>query len=66
MKTTLIVTLILLMSSCASIVPLNGIGDENCLKMVECVEAPIIVEVTNTSKTIKSTTSNRKTYYSSI
>ena len=45
MKTTLIVTLILLMSSCASIVPLNGIGDENCLKMVECVEAPIIVEL---------------------
>jgi|TARA_B110000459_G_scaffold74256_1_gene83518 curli production assembly/transport component CsgG len=45
MKTTLIVTLILLMSSCASIVPLNGIGDENCLKMVECVESPIIVEL---------------------
>ena len=33
------------MSSCASIVPLNGIGDENCLKMVECVESPIIVEL---------------------
>jgi len=35
----------LLVTSCASIVPLNGIGDENCLGMVECVEAPIIVEL---------------------
>jgi len=45
MKTTLIITVLLLISSCASIVPLNGIGDENCLKMVECVEAPITIEL---------------------
>ena len=40
-----LISLLGLMTSCASVVPLNGIGDENCLKMVECVEAPITVEL---------------------
>ena len=40
-----LISLLGLMASCASVVPLNGIGDENCLKMVECVEAPITVEL---------------------
>ena len=40
-----LISLLGLMTSCASVVPLNGIGDENCLKMVECVESPITVEL---------------------
>lgn len=40
-----LLSLLGLMVSCASVVPLNGIGDENCLKMVECVETPITVEL---------------------
>ena len=45
MRTSLLITFALLMSSCASIVPLNGISDTNCVSIVECAEEPITIEL---------------------
>ena len=45
MKTPLIVTLILLMSSCATMVGPKGIHETDCVKFIECSEAPITIEL---------------------
>ena len=45
MKTPVIVTILLLMSSCATMVGPKGIHETDCVKFIECSEAPITIEL---------------------
>ena len=45
MKTSLLITFALLMSSCASIVAPGGIHETGCAEFIQCAEAPITIEL---------------------